>query len=61
MAVCAFRMKDVIKAFEGAFKEQLQPHHNWLPATENVPVPHPAKVSRSTTHNLDYTNLFVSQ
>ena len=44
-AVCAFRMSDVLRVFEGAFKEQLNPHSNWLRVSEiDTPHPHPAKV-----------------
>ena len=30
-AVCAFRLHDVEKVFDGAFKEQAALNYNWLP------------------------------
>ncbi len=30
-AVCAFRLHDVERVFEGAFKEQAAMNYNWLP------------------------------
>jgi len=39
-AVCAFRLYDVEKVFNGAFKEQAASNYNWLPvATHKVPIP----------------------
>ena len=36
-AVCAFRLHDVEKVFDGAFKEQAALNYNWLPvATHKV-------------------------
>uniref|UniRef100_A0A6B2EHB7 Putative semaphorin n=1 Tax=Phlebotomus kandelakii TaxID=1109342 RepID=A0A6B2EHB7_9DIPT len=36
-AVCAFRMKDVLKAFEGPFKAQKDTRSNWLPVHPTSP------------------------
>jgi hypothetical protein len=44
-AVCAFRMSDVVRSFEGAFREQRTPQSAWLPVRDvDTPQPHPAKV-----------------
>lgn len=41
-AVCAFRMSDVLAAFEGPFKAQADGNANWLPVPESkVPQPRP--------------------
>lgn len=41
-AVCAFRMADVLAAFEGPFKAQADSNANWLPVPESrVPQPRP--------------------
>ena len=42
-AVCAFQLSDIVKTFQGRFKGQDGPFHNWLtvPVTE-TPHPHPA-------------------
>lgn len=39
-AVCAFRMRDVIAAFDGPFKEQETMNANWLPV-QSIKVPEP--------------------
>lgn len=41
-AVCAFRMSDVLAAFDGPFKAQADSNSNWLPVPESkVPQPRP--------------------
>lgn len=41
-AVCAYRMSDVLAAFDGPFKAQTDTNANWLPVPESrVPVPRP--------------------
>lgn len=41
-AVCAFRMSDVLAAFDGPFKSQSDANSNWLPVAESkVPQPKP--------------------
>lgn len=43
-AVCAFKVDDIMEAFEGRFKTQKDPTSNWLPvAPETVPEPRPGK------------------
>ncbi|XP_034246839.1 semaphorin-1A-like [Thrips palmi] len=43
-AVCAFRMRDVIAAFDGPFKEQETMNANWLPVQAiKVPEPRPGQ------------------
>lgn len=43
-AVCAFRMDDIMAAFEGRFKSQRDATSNWLPiAKEAVPEPRPGR------------------
>ncbi len=43
-AVCAFRISDMVKTFEGIFKEQSSQKAAWLPVSEvKTPIPHPAK------------------
>lgn len=41
-AVCAYRMADVLAAFDGPFKSQADSNANWLPVAESrVPIPRP--------------------
>ena len=41
-AVCAFRLKDISKAFDGQFKEQRSTSDNWLAVDPHrVPEPRP--------------------
>lgn len=43
-AVCAFRMDDIMDAFEGRFRSQRDSTSNWLPiAKEAVPEPRPGR------------------
>ena len=44
-AVCAFQLSDIVRSFEGAFKEQQTTQSAWMPVRDaDVPSPHPAKV-----------------
>ncbi|GAB6019000.1 Semaphorin-1A, variant 2 [Chamberlinius hualienensis] len=48
-AVCAFRMKDIIATFEGAFKEQETMNSNWLPVpSSKVPEPRPGQCANDS-------------
>lgn len=45
-AICGFNMRDIDRAFDGAFKEQRDKQSIWLPVPEiEVPVPRPGDVS----------------
>lgn len=48
-AVCAFRYSDIVKTFQGKFKGQSSPSHNWLAVPQQeTPVPHPEQCSNDT-------------
>lgn len=48
-AICAYRMQDILAAFEGAFKEQEGINSNWLPVSkEKVPEPRPGSCVRDS-------------
>lgn len=48
-AICAFQIKDILTAFQGAFKEQETSNSNWLPVRENkLPDPRPATCSQDS-------------
>ena len=43
-AICAFRVRDILDTFEGAFKEQLTANSNWLPVPKiKEPSPRPGR------------------
>uniref|UniRef100_T1JEM8 Semaphorin-1A n=1 Tax=Strigamia maritima TaxID=126957 RepID=T1JEM8_STRMM len=43
-AVCAFRLRDILATFDGAFKEQERMNSNWLPVLNSkVPEPRPGQ------------------
>lgn len=45
-AICAFSVKNILKAFDGPFKGQSSINSNWLPVPENsVPKPRPGQCS----------------
>jgi len=50
-AICAFRIQDMMDAFNGPFKEQASMNSNWLPVSANdVPEPRPGQcVNNSRT------------
>ncbi|ELU06726.1 hypothetical protein CAPTEDRAFT_179561 [Capitella teleta] len=57
-AVCAFRFSDVLKTFEGPFKEQKSASSNWLPVKESEhPIPHPAKTCINDSYNIQSSHL----
>ena len=48
-AICAFRLRDLLDTFEGAFKEQETANSNWLPVPKiKEPVPRPGRCSLDT-------------
>jgi len=48
-AICAFRLKDILKTFEGSFKEQETANSNWLPVRDmKVPNPRPGQCSKES-------------
>ncbi|XP_055340182.1 semaphorin-1A-like isoform X2 [Paramacrobiotus metropolitanus] len=61
-AVCAFTFGDIERTFNGRFKEQKNPHNNWLPvAPDTVPEPRPGRcVNDSLTLPDDVLN-FLSK
>ena len=45
-AICAFRLRDILDTFEGAFKEQETATSNWLPVVKfKEPNPRPGRCS----------------
>ena len=45
-AICAFRLRDLLDTFEGAFKEQESSNSNWLPVPKiKEPSPRPGRCS----------------
>lgn len=45
-AICAFRIRDLMDTFEGAFKEQETANSNWLPVPKiKEPNPRPGRCS----------------
>lgn len=43
-AICAFRLRDLMDTFEGAFKEQESANSNWLPVPKiKEPNPRPGR------------------
>jgi len=45
-AICAFRIRDLLDTFEGAFKEQETANSNWLPVPKiKEPIPRPGRCS----------------
>lgn len=59
-AVCAFRYSDIVKTFQGKFKGQSSPSHNWLSVPQQeTPVPHPEKCSNNTHQLGDKTLNFI--
>ena len=60
-AICAFRIRDLLDTFEGAFKEQETANSNWLPVPKiKEPVPRYVNTAESekktcnTTDDMDY-------
>ncbi|RZB39945.1 semaphorin-1a [Asbolus verrucosus] len=48
-AICAYRMDDILRVFEGSFKHQESINSNWLPVPENmVPTPRPGQCVRDS-------------
>lgn len=48
-AICAFRMQDILTAFEGSFKEQEGINSNWLPVPKDkIPEPRPGTCVRDS-------------
>jgi len=59
-AVCAFRLHDVEKVFDGAFKEQAANDYNWLPVAANkVPEPRPGQCVNDSQTLPDVTWNFI--
>lgn len=59
-AICAFSMRDVIEAFEGAFKQQESINSNWLPVPEHrVPDPRPGSCVKDSRTLPDVAINFV--
>lgn len=59
-AVCAFRMEDIHKAFDGPFKGQENIDSNWLPVqSSKVPEPRPGQCSNDSRQLPDMTLNFI--
>ncbi|KAI1301524.1 Semaphorin-1A [Halotydeus destructor] len=59
-AVCAFRMEDVQRAFDGQFKGQEDSNSNWLPIQNaKVPEPRPGQCVNDSRHLPDNTLNFL--
>lgn len=59
-AVCAFRLHDVEKVFDGAFKEQAALNYNWLPVpAHKVPEPRPGQCVNDSQTLPDVTLNFI--
>ena len=56
-AICAFRLRDLLDTFEGAFKEQETANSNWLPVPKiKEPLPRPGRCSLDS-HTLPESSL----
>lgn len=60
-AVCAFTVGDILKSFEGPFKEQKTAQSSWLPVKDiETPTPHPARTCANDSSTLsDQTLNFI--
>ncbi|KAK3098107.1 hypothetical protein FSP39_016173 [Pinctada imbricata] len=59
-AVCAFRYSDIVRTFEGKFKGQESPYHNWLAVPrQQTPTPHPQSCVNDTKRLTDVTLNFI--
>lgn len=59
-AVCAFKVNDILDAFEGRFKEQKDISSNWMPVQpDRVPDPRPGKCVDDSRTLPSYTVNFV--
>lgn len=48
-AICAFRLRDLLDTFEGAFKEQETANSNWLPVPKiKEPSPRPGRCAEDS-------------
>ncbi|XP_022694960.1 semaphorin-1A-like isoform X2 [Varroa jacobsoni] len=60
-AVCAFRISDILKVFDGAFKGQKEKNSNWLPVINSrVPEPRPGQCTNSSRSLPDVTLNFIT-
>ena len=64
-AICAFRIRDLLDTFEGAFKEQETANSNWLPVPKiKEPVPryvNTAESEKKIRYNLPRYPLVILQ
>ena len=59
-AICAFRLRDVLDSFEGAFKEQTTANSNWLPVPKiKEPSPRPGRCAADSKTLPEPTLSFV--
>lgn len=59
-AVCAFRMEDIYRSFDGQFKAQEDTNSNWLPVAESkVPSPRPGSCSNDSASLPEATLNFI--
>jgi semaphorin 6 len=59
-AICAFRLRDLLDTFEGAFKEQETSNSNWLPVPKiKEPNPRPGRCSLESKELPESTLSFV--
>ena len=59
-AVCAFRLRDLLDTFEGAFKEQETANSNWLPVPKiKEPSPRPGRCGADSKELPETTLSFV--
>jgi len=57
-AICAFRIRDLLDTFEGAFKEQETANSNWLPVPKiKEPVPRPGRCSGVESQTMPESSL----
>lgn len=60
-AVCAFRLEDIQRVFEGSFKGQEDMNSNWLPVVNSkVPEPRPGQCVNNSMSLPDVTLNFIS-
>ena len=59
-AICAFRLRDLLDTFEGAFKEQETANSNWMPVPKiKEPSPRPGRCSDDSKALPETTLSFV--
>jgi semaphorin 6 len=59
-AICAFRVRDLLDTFEGAFKEQETSNSNWLPVPKiKEPVPRPGRCGMDSSKQPEASLSFV--